>query len=59
MSDAFFELLSRVHEQKQYALVKELHGERIGMGAESGVALSPAIPTGPSDVNRGSYQLAV
>jgi len=34
MSDAFFELLSRVHEQKQYALVKELHGERIGMGAK-------------------------
>jgi hypothetical protein len=22
------------HEQKQYALVKELHGERIGMGAK-------------------------
>ena len=43
-------------EQKQYALVKayERHGERIGMGAESGVALSPAIPTGPLDLNRAS-----
>ena len=43
-------------EQKQYALVKayERHGERIGMGAEGGVALSPAIPTRPSDVNRAS-----
>jgi hypothetical protein len=39
-------------EQKQYALVKayERHAERIGMGAET----APAVPTGPSDVNRAS-----
>ena len=39
-------------EQKQYALVKayERHAERIDMGAET----APAVPTGPSDVNRAS-----
>jgi hypothetical protein len=43
-------------EQKQYALVKayERHGERIGMGAEGGVAPPPAIPTGPVLADRAS-----
>ena len=43
-------------EQKQYALVKayERHGERLGMGAESGVAPPPAVLTGPVIMDRAS-----